>query len=496
MSKCPITNEELNESNSKTVFTESGNEILVHESVETKTCTVCGKEHVILDENNMYLIYDDSMNLICHSCQKEHKYIICSYCGEWEKKAQTKKVGRYNVCKPCLEQKFTVCADCGKFIAKDEARLTHNGTYICNSCAINYTACASCGHLLTQEQVNRTADNYSYCSDCFSTNTRICADCGEVYSQHMGGSTATSINGETVWYCQDCKEKHIDIHSYSYKPHGGFRTTNKDEQNTQEFFGAEIEIGNCSDANRYARSFLDLVNGDKAEQNVYLKQDSSIVGGGFECVTKPMTRSYIYDEFLPKLRSGLSFLDEHNFKGHNHGGIHIHVSKNAFNDRQVARIIPLLFTSNEDELSFWLTLTQRQKDNLLRWGAISETNLSTGDKATMSAQILSGARNWKNGIMDTRGAMNIVSSANTIEFRIFNSSTIPERIMERFEVIFSLKDFADTEIEVSHANYIKYIEHNKDKYTFLYDYLVEKEVINENTKTATVLGQTVSLEVA
>ena len=488
MSKCPITNEELNETNSKEVFTETGKKVLVHKDVETKKCTVCGKEHVILNENEMYLIYDDKYNLICHECQKKHNYIICSYCGTWELKSKTKKVGRYKVCKKCLEENFTTCADCGKLVAKDEAKHTEYGTMVCTTCAANYTPCASCGKLLRSEDLRRTADNYMYCNDCFETHTRTCADCGEVFSNNMCGRTVTNVNDETVWYCRDCQEKNVDIHQYSYKPCGGFKSTDKDTNDVKEFFGAEIEIGNCREADRYARAFLNIMNGDKAESNVYLKRDSSILGGGFECVTKPMTRSYIYDEFLPRLREGLSYLDEHDFKGHDMGGIHIHVSKDAFTDRQMARIVPLVFTSSEDEFNLWLTLTQRKAYNLRQWGAISETHCNGGNKASLSANILNNNINWRNGVMDTRGAINVISGASTVEFRLFNSSTRVDRIMERYEVIFSLRDFADTDIEVNHVNYIKFIEQNKDKYQYLYDYLVEKDIIDEENKKVKVFG--------
>lgn len=495
MVNCPITNEELNETNSKEVFTEKGTKVLVHESVKTVTCSVCGKEHVILDENDMYLIYDDFKTLICRECQDTKKYVICSYCGKWELKKDMQKVGRYLVCSSCLTENFTTCADCGAFIAKDEAKKTHYGTYICSKCTRNYSACCVCGELLKSEDVKRSADNYTYCDNCFTTSTRVCGDCGQTYSRNMYGTTSVR-NGEEVWYCDECKEKNVDIHNYGYKPTGSFRTTDKDVNDVKEFFGAEIEIGNCSEPKRYARTFLDMVNGDNKERNVYLKSDCSIVGGGFECVTKPMTRNYIYDEFIPKLRTGLSYLDENDFKGHDMGGIHIHVSKDAFTDRQMARIIPLVFTSNEDELNLWLTLTQRKRENLLHWGAIQENNVNGGDKARLSASILTGNTNWKNGVMTTRGAINIRSEASTVEFRLFNSSTRVDRILERYEVIFSLMDFADTDIEVSHVNYIKFIGNNKKKYQYLYDYLVEKEVINDDEKTINVFNNTYDLEIA
>ena len=495
MSTCPITNQELNEENSKVVFTETGKQMTVHVSVKTHKCSVCGKEHVWEDENNRYLVLDDNERLICRQCQTDKKYEICSYCGKWELKSKTKKVGGYRVCEQCLAENYTTCPDCGSFVAKDEVKETHDGKFVCLSCANkNYKACTGCGKLVKNDEVVMSADNYPYHVDCFESNTRLCSDCGERYSHNMGGRTST-VNGVDLWYCRNCEDKHIDIHNYGYKPTGQFRRTDKDDTTTQEFFGAEIELGNCSNPNRYARQFLNIMNGEKAESNVYLKSDCSIVGGGFECVTKPMTRNYIYDEFASKLVEGMSYLDSVGFKGHNHGGIHIHVSKNAFTDSQVARIVPLVFTRTDDDVDFWLILTQRQKENLLQWGCPQESQLSSGNKDVTARQITSGNINWKNGLANGRRcAMNIQSTAQTVEFRIFNSSTKVDRILERYEVIFSLMDFGKTDIAVSHINYLKFIAQNKKKYSNLYELLVEKSVINEDDKTVTFKDTTVEFD--
>ncbi len=94
-------------------------------------------------------------------------------------------------------------------------------------------------------------------------------------------------------------------------------------------------------------------------------------------------------------------------------------------------------------------------------------------------KILNGNFNWKsNAISSGRyTAMNIASCNKTVEFRIFNSSTRIERILKNYEVIFSLIDFTNTDSLPTHMNYLKYIAKNQNKYKYLYEFCVEKELI-------------------
>ena len=488
MSTCPKSGLELTEDNSKEVFDENGNMFLVHESVETKRCTVCGKEHVIKNESEMYLIFDDSMQLVCQECQRKHKYVICNYCGEWHKKSETEKVNRLNVCKKCLDEKFTVCADCGKFMAKADAKETHYGTFVCQNCSRNYVSCQACGTLLRDADITTTDDNYSLCAECLPTRTRVCHDCGGRFYSTGSGSNSL-INGESIWFCSNCSERNVAVHQYGYKPVGGFQK--EDGEDTLEYFGAEIEV---SGSQEHARSFLEIMNGDKKESNVYLKNDCSIVSGGFECVTKPMTREYIYKSFLPKLRSGVEFLGNNNFKGHNMGGIHIHTSKNNLTAHDIARLVSLVYTTNTDERNLWLTLTQRDS-NGMTWGDVSQGTLNTGSKSSTISQITSGNIDWKNGFSnDRRTAINIQRNASTVEFRLFNSSTRVDRIMTRYELIFSLLDFAKLDEDATLVNWFKYVSKNASKYSYFNEFLIEKGIVNENEKTITLFETTHNIE--
>jgi len=67
-------------------------------------------------------------------------------------------------------------------------------------------------------------------------------------------------------------------------------------------------------------------------------------------------------------------------------------------------------------------------------------------------------------------------NTNTIEFRMFNSNTRPERIIKNAQVIFSLIDFTKTKTRVSMKNYLKFIEDHRKDYKELYDFLIEKHI--------------------
>ena len=483
---CPITKKELDETNSKEVFDTEGNKVLVHKDVETRKCKICGKEHVILDECTMYLIYDnDEKDLICLECQKKYKYVICQQCGGWTLKSETKKdCDGYTVCKTCIETKYVKCEDCGKLVCIDNTTDTSYGTKVCNKCKRNYKQCAHCGKLVKEQDMQETADGVYYCDSCFETQTRVCSDCGRRFSRNnYSGRTSRDADGNEIYYCSACQEAHIAVHSYGYKPSAKFKKNSKDNSDVKEFFGSEIEV---SGSQSYAEQFINTVN-KTTEECIYLKNDASIVHGGFEIVTQPMTRNYIYDKFSEKLEKGLEYLNNNDFKGHNMGGIHIHVSKDALSNKQVAGMIKLLYTTEDNVKSFWLTLTQRKEENL-RWGKIDANTLEFG-KSKLMEKILNNQFDWKNNYLDRNrdrySAMNCSPNNKTVEFRIFNSSTRVERILKNYEIVFSLIDFTNTNTEVTHKNYVQFVVDNKDKYKYLYEFLLEKElVVNDEVQLA------------
>ena len=104
-------------------------------------------------------------------------------------------------------------------------------------------------------------------------------------------------------------------------------------------------------------------------------------------------------------------------------------------------------------------------------------------------KILNNQFDWKNNYLDRNrdrySAMNCSPNNKTVEFRIFNSSTRVERILKNYEIVFSLIDFTNTNTEVTHKNYVQFVVDNKDKYKYLYEFLLEKElVVNDEVQLA------------
>ncbi|SIC52359.1 Putative amidoligase enzyme [Mycobacteroides abscessus subsp. abscessus] len=107
------------------------------------------------------------------------------------------------------------------------------------------------------------------------------------------------------------------VHGYSYRPYL-FRP--KGNYPSHALLGVELEVGGDQS------DIADVVESiDPGEDHLYMKEDGSI--SGVEIVTHPMTlqwaRQYQFAELLNRLRDEACYVDE----GY---GLHIHVSRNAF----------------------------------------------------------------------------------------------------------------------------------------------------------------------
>lgn len=154
--------------------------------------------------------------------------------------------------------------------------------------------CESCG-----DEIDTGFDYF--CTCCCEWR---CTDCGE----------CTCYGDDED---DDCGPSDPRVHVWDYRPNT-FRP--KGDYPAQALLGVELEVA----GDDYA--IAEVVTGlDSAEDHLYMKQDGSI--SGVEIVTHPMTlawaRKYPFVELLTRLRGAGCAVDD----GY---GLHIHVSRNAF----------------------------------------------------------------------------------------------------------------------------------------------------------------------
>ena len=327
------------------------------------------------------------------------------------------------------------CAVCDTAIEPDDVFHTNSDQTVCSDCV---RICERCNDTGTSDDAFSEIDGREmWCEHCTMNNANYCVRCEEYTSE----GTCYIYDRSDYWcefctqdqasYCDDCDNYYADgcmdcsqeppaIHDYSYRPDLIFHTTNKDER---LYFGMEIEL-ECRngryDPAEYAGRLEDY---DLA----YLKSDGSL-SDGFEIVTHPMTHDFFKNEAtefwdtLAGLRNQYKVMTW----GTQTAGIHIHISRTGFKGGpHMHRFLNLVY-SNEDLYS---TVAGRNSN---RWAKFDDvmTNTRTTDEE--------GNRSWKehrsfrNKIVDGRNTdrYSAVNTQNrdTLELRIFKSTTKPERI--------------------------------------------------------------------
>ena len=218
----------------------------------------------------------------------------------------------------------------------------------------------------------------------------------------------------------DCSTDPDTIHDYSYRPDLIFHTTDKDER---LFFGMEIEV-ECRNGRYEPAEYAGRL---EEYELAYLKGDGSL-NNGFEIVTHPMTHDFFTNEATEFWETLKVLRDEHRVMswGASTTGIHIHISRTGFKGgAHMHRFLNLVY-SNEDLFS---TIAGRSSS---RWAKFDDVEVNTRDNDEDGNRIWKTHRSYKEKISNGRNTdrYSAVNTQNrdTLELRIFKSTTKPERI--------------------------------------------------------------------
>jgi hypothetical protein len=211
------------------------------------------------------------------------------------------------------------------------------------------------------------------------------------------------------------------IHDYSYRPDLVFHTTNKDER---LYFGMEIELecrNGRTDPSDYAGNMLERYD------LAYLKSDGSL-SDGFEIVTHPMTHDFFKNEATEFWETIATLRDRHRVMtwGASTTGIHIHISRTGFNGgAHMHRFLNLVYSNEE----LYSAIAGR---NSSRWAKFDDVLESLRVEDEYGNRTWSTYRGFRKKINDGRNTdrYSAVNTQNrdTLELRIFKSTTKPERI--------------------------------------------------------------------
>lgn len=424
-------------------------------------CNICGELHS-LDEGKI-IKGSGHTYFVCDDCSPDD-YVVCDDCGKLveEDRTYTTHDGRI-ICKKCYEgNDYFTCERCGKVVEDCHVvYIKDTEEYVCDDCAEeNYYQCMECGEWYSSDKIITDTEGQYLCEDCYCDSYYTCAECGEFV--HRDNAYWDEENDDM--YCEYCYSTNLEswvINSYHSNNDWTVHLTENELDNYMSdklTLGLEIEVAGDTD---YAEGFMERVDNDL----IYLERDGSV--SGFEIITQPMTRKYATELFENKISKGFEFLKEHNFKGHNAGGIHIHVRlpyDNLDFMSYILKLKKLLYNLSPSMQSLLLLITQRKSDELKRW-----SDNTYQRKLTLQNCMLQDNR---------YELLNMDSRTRTLEFRMFNSNLRVERIMKNIEVVLSLLDYVETyyTVEMYDKNlftWLDYVKRNEEKYPNLVAFINE-----------------------
>ena len=428
-------------------------------------CNICGELHS-LDEGKL-IEGSNRIYFVCDDCSPDD-YVICDDCGKLveEDRTYTTYDGRI-ICENCYESNdYYMCDRCGKVV--EDCHIVHiedTEEYVCDDCAEeNYYQCMECGEWYSVSRIISDSEGQYLCEDCYCDSYYTCAECGAFVHQ----DDCYWNNAIDEPYCEYCYNTEIQgqfINSYHSNDDWTVHCT-EDEYNdympNKLTLGLEVEVAGSAE---YAEGFMDKIDNDL----IYLERDGSVAG--FEIITQPMTRQYATGLFEDKISEGFEFLKENNFKGHDAGGIHIHVGLPYDNELDfmscLLKLKKLLYNLPTNMQDLLLLISQRKSDTLKRWSDNMYYRKMTLQNCTSQSSRYE--------------LLNIDSRTKTLEFRMFNSNLRTERIMKNIEVVLSLLDYVETYYTVNMYDknlftWLDYVRRNEEKYPNLVRFINEDKI--------------------
>ena len=372
------------------------------------------------------------------------------------------------------------CAVCNTATAPDDVFQVEPDQQVCSDCI---RVCERCNETGTSDDDYREVDREIWCQDCTDNHAGYCAYCEEYTSQ---GTTYIADRGDywcdfctsdNATYCDecdsyfrdgctDCEQEPETIHDYSYRPDLIFHTSDKDER---LYFGMEIEL-ECRNGRYDPAEYA-----GRLEQYdlAYLKSDGSL-NDGFEIVTHPMTHDFFKNE-APEFWRTLSVLrDQYRVMtwGTGTAGIHIHISRTGFNGGpHMHRFLNLVY-SNE---SFYSAIAGRQSS---RWAKFDDVMIPQRSEDEDGNRIWTTYRGFRKKITDGRNTdrYSAVNTQNrdTLELRIFKSTTKPERIKAYMDLAHASVEYTRTltlqqvkDGALTDRAFIEYVRENGSLYEHL-----------------------------
>ena len=340
------------------------------------------------------------------------------------------------------------------------------------------------------------------CEDFYNENYYGCNRCDDVYYIDDLYYLDDEDDVEEGHYCEDCQSTLInnrysgEIHSYSYKPRAKFfyydnkkkQVINSPTPITDLNIGFELEIeARNSDVylNESASEINQLHNG-----LMYCKSDCSIDGenGGFEIVSHPITFNAIKNLDL----ENTLFKYNKDFKSFytRNCGMHIHLSRKAFNDMQMYKFILMMNSYKTlvhlvsqrrriSEYNSWCNFSDSIKDRVKSQASFNfkqqKENIKYNKENTPSRKI---KLKFQSDVrVGERYQVVNLQNPQTIEIRSFKGTLKYSGFMKNIEFVHSMFYFCKNSSlqDLNVKSYIDYVNSDLKTYKHLNNFFNENK---------------------
>jgi hypothetical protein len=336
----------------------------------------------------------------------------CASCGTRTDETWLVSSGR-EVCNDCLNSYYVYCDRCNEYVRDYCANTYSSGETVCDPCAQGLSTCDDCGGL-TDETYPTVAQD-TICYSCTIHSYWVCGACGEYVSNDNHVCPDCGDDDDDDYCCDECSRSRSSglINSYSYKPLPEFHGTGP------AFFGLELEVEiaeSVREAAQIAADHLGTVG--------YLKSDSTI-NRGFEIVTHPMSYEYAAESFPWDM---LTALRDAGADTHDEVGLHIHVSRAAFDGpAHVYRWLKFLHRNNDAVR----IIARRDSDQWAPW--------SREDRHAVKDHAKGRGRSYASRY----SAIN-VTNAETFEVRVFRSTLVKDELRAALDLMAASVEYTRT----------------------------------------------------
>ena len=299
-------------------------------------------------------------------------------------------------------------ADCGH---RTRATYMVNGKTLCSKCfdkiknKVYY--CCACREYHNKAIPSLIVNDTELCCRTFGSDIAMrCESCGDLYTRNR-------LRNYKCPMCMSIEKLKIPykVNNYSYNPTQMRFYNDHNEEcdgNTFSGIGIELEVDSGGERNDMSEMAVKLL-----KDEVYCKHDGSLCRG-FEIITYPHTYTGFKNmnwknTFRELILNGYMSHDS------NHCGLHVHMSRNMFNDDMLAKLIYFYEKNWEDLIKF----SRRDPVQADRWSGLY---LYSKNNTTLKAcQEVVNKYNNRNRHDWRYKAVNLQKGA-TVEFRLMRGT--------------------------------------------------------------------------